>query len=223
MRVMVFCAGGNTGTQDIAFPHNSELKVNGGDVKANLRGLKNKTGSTRPVDITDSLRLRPTNYTNTVEFTYALTTKVFQRTCLPLAISSGLTSLLWRKKYYLCVILCKSNSPDVLLNQIQKKIRKETVIAERKNNTRSWGKNLLTPYLVTKKAHDPDIEATSLNLSLKCPLSYAILKRPCRGLSCTHIQCFDALSYLQLQEQGPQWLCPICNNPAPFEQLAVDE
>lgn len=76
MRVMVFCAGGNTGTQDIAFPHNSELKVNGGDVKANLRGLKNKTGSTRPVDITDSLRLRPTNYTNTVEFTYALTTKV---------------------------------------------------------------------------------------------------------------------------------------------------
>ena len=46
---------------------------------------------------------------------------------------------------------------------------------------------------------------------------------PCRGLSCTHIQCFDATSYLQLQEQGPQWLCPICNKPAPFDHLAVDE
>lgn len=49
------------------------------------------------------------------------------------------------------------------------------------------------------------------------------LSLPCRGLSCNHIQCFDATSYLQLQEQGPQWLCPICNKPAPFEQLAIDE
>lgn len=80
---MVFCAGGNTGTQDIAFPHQSELKVNGGDIKANLRGLKNKIGSTRPVDITDSLRLRPANYTNTVEFTYALTNKVIAYSSVP--------------------------------------------------------------------------------------------------------------------------------------------
>jgi len=75
MRVMVFCAAGNTGLQEISFPHQSELKVNGGDVKANLRGLKNKPGSTRPVDITNLLRLKPPGYPNTVEFTYALTTK----------------------------------------------------------------------------------------------------------------------------------------------------
>lgn len=49
------------------------------------------------------------------------------------------------------------------------------------------------------------------------------LQRPCRAVSCNHIQCFDATSYLQLQEQGPQWICPICNNPAPFNQLAIDE
>lgn len=75
MRVLVFCAGANTGPQDIAFPHQSELKVNGGDVKANLRGLKNKPGSTRPVDITDLLRLKIPNYANNIEFTYALTQK----------------------------------------------------------------------------------------------------------------------------------------------------
>lgn len=74
-RVMVFCAGDTSGMQDVAFPHQSELKVNGGEVKANLRGLKNKPGSTRPVDITKALRLRP-KYTNNVEFTYALTSKV---------------------------------------------------------------------------------------------------------------------------------------------------
>jgi E3 SUMO-protein ligase PIAS1 len=75
-RVMLFCAGENTGVQDIAFPHQSEFKVNGGEIKANLRGLKGKPGTTRPVDITDSLRLKPANYDNNVEFTYALTNKV---------------------------------------------------------------------------------------------------------------------------------------------------
>lgn len=76
LRVMVFCAAGNTGVQDVAFPYQCELKVNGGEVKANLRGLKNKPGSTRPVDITDSLRLRPASYANNIELTYALTQKV---------------------------------------------------------------------------------------------------------------------------------------------------
>ena len=75
-RVMVFCAADTSSVQHIAFPHQSELKVNGGDLKANLRGLKNKPGSTRPVDITSQLRLKPITYTNNIEFTYALTTKV---------------------------------------------------------------------------------------------------------------------------------------------------
>ena len=76
---------------------------------------------------------------------------------------------------------------------------------------------------VSKSANDPDVVATSQVLSLKCPLSYTRLRNPCRSTQCSHIQCFDATSYLQLQEQGPQWVCPICSKPAPFELLAVDE
>src|SRR5213592_4396624 len=91
MRVMVFCAAGNTGPQDIAFPHQSELKVNGGDIKANLRGLKGKPGTTRPVDITDSLRLKPPNYNNNIEFTYALTTKVKKHDPSPEATVSNMS------------------------------------------------------------------------------------------------------------------------------------
>jgi len=75
LKVLVFCAGEQSGRQDVAFPHQSEIKVNGGEIKANLRGLKNKPGSTRPVDITKELRLNPPTYSNTVELTYALTTK----------------------------------------------------------------------------------------------------------------------------------------------------
>ncbi|KAG7403756.1 E3 SUMO-protein ligase pli1 [Fusarium oxysporum f. sp. rapae] len=45
---------------------------------------------------------------------------------------------------------------------------------------------------------------------------------PCRGLSCKHLQCFDATTYIQLQEQSPQWECPICYIYVPFDVLAVD-
>jgi hypothetical protein len=81
----------------------------------------------------------------------------------------------------------------------------------------------LTRYIVVNKARDADIVATATVLSLKCPLSTLRMELPCRSVACKHNQCFDATSYLQLQEQGPTWLCPICNNSAPFDTLAVDE
>jgi E3 SUMO-protein ligase PIAS1 len=78
---MVFCASETFGSTDrngldISFPHNVELKCNGDEVKANLRGLKNKAGSTRPADITSMIRTKPPGYPNAVEMVYALTTKV---------------------------------------------------------------------------------------------------------------------------------------------------
>jgi E3 SUMO-protein ligase PIAS1 len=91
-RVMVFCTSDPASykASDIAFPHQVELKCNGEDVKANLRGLKNKPGSTRPADITHLLRKKQLGYRNEVEMVYALTNKVcpFDKycvlTCLPL-------------------------------------------------------------------------------------------------------------------------------------------
>ena len=78
MRLMVYCGAeagfGAFSKTDIAFPHQVELKVNQDDVKANLRGLKNKPGSTRPADITDAIH-KVERYENTLAITYALTTK----------------------------------------------------------------------------------------------------------------------------------------------------
>ncbi|KAI0180430.1 zf-MIZ-domain-containing protein [Hypoxylon sp. FL1284] len=183
-KVMLFCGGQSTGPQDIEFPHQSEIKVNGEEIKHNLRGLKNKPGSTHPVDITPFLRIKP-SYVNNIEFTYALTSK----------------------KFFLVLYVCKAHSIDELVAQIKsKKIPKSSVIRD-----------------ITRKAADEDVEATSQKLSLLCPLSYTRLKVPCRGASCNHIQCFDARSFMQLQEQGPTWNCPICYQPAPFETLAIDE
>ncbi|OTB20550.1 hypothetical protein K445DRAFT_51314 [Daldinia sp. EC12] len=195
-KLMVFCGSENVGLQDIQFPHQSEIKVNDDDVKHNLRGLKNKPGSTHPVDITPFLRLKQANYTNKVEFTYALTTKVRK----PKASRKT-------QKFYLALYVCKTHPIEELVTKIKaKRISKASVIRE-----------------ISKKANDPDVVATSQNLSLKCPLSYARLKVPCRGITCNHIQCFDANSFMQLQEQGPTWSCPICSKAAPFDTLAIDE
>lgn len=78
-RVMVYCAGDSGLTQftksDIAFPHQVELKVNLDEVKANLRGLKNRPGTTQPADVTSLIR-KKAHYPNNIVMTYALTQKV---------------------------------------------------------------------------------------------------------------------------------------------------
>lgn len=186
LKVMVFCAAEGGGRQDIAFPHQSEIKVNGGEIKANLRGLKNKPGSTRPVDITKELRLNIAQYSNNVEMTYALTSK----------------------KFYLVLYVVRSIPVTDLVKRLEngKRITEKSVVDDMLN-----------------KARDADIVTTASVLSLKCPLSTLRISLPIRSVTCRHNQCFDATSYLQLQEQGPTWSCPICNNPAPFDSLAVDE
>lgn len=76
---MVFCAAENTSGNsraEIAFPHQVELKCNDQEVKSNLRGLKNKPGSTRPADITSLLKKKIPRFPNNIEMVYALTTKV---------------------------------------------------------------------------------------------------------------------------------------------------
>ena len=78
IRVMVYCAAEAMSAfskVDIEFPYQIEIKVNQDEVKANLRGLKNKPGTTRPADITNLLRHKG-GYNNHLAVTYALTKKV---------------------------------------------------------------------------------------------------------------------------------------------------
>lgn len=45
---------------------------------------------------------------------------------------------------------------------------------------------------------------------------------PCRATTCTHIQCFDALLYLQMNEKKPTWVCPVCDKSALYQNLVID-
>ncbi|KOC15506.1 putative SUMO ligase SizA [Aspergillus flavus AF70] len=191
LRVMVYCAadtGLNQYTKsDIAFPHQVELKANLDEVKANLRGLKNKPGTTRPADVTDYIRKKP-GYPNHIVMTYALTTKA--------------------SRFFVLVSLVQRHPVEELVAELKmrKTISKDQVLREMKS-----------------RADDTDIVATSSVMSLKCPLSTLRIAVPCRSVICTHNQCFDAYSFLQLQEQAPTWSCPVCSKATSFESLQIDQ
>ncbi|KAI9824814.1 MAG: SUMO ligase siz1 [Phylliscum demangeonii] len=73
------------------------------------------------------------------------------------------------------------------------------------------------------QAQDTDIVTTSTVMSLKCPISTLRIDLPCRSMVCSHNQCFDAASFLQIQLQLPKWSCPICYKTVSFEGLVVDQ
>ncbi|KAK5947877.1 E3 SUMO-protein ligase pli1 [Knufia fluminis] len=120
-RAMVFCAAESFDSAwkpvEIAFPHHAEIRCNQDELKVNLKGLKNKPGSTRPVDITPFLR-KKAGFPNNVELVYALTNK-------------GANP----QKYLLLVNLVQKKSIDTLVEDLKrgKYLSKARVIQEMMN------------------------------------------------------------------------------------------
>lgn len=191
LRILLYCGTGIIGLNyvDVAFPNQLEVKINGDDVRANFKGLKNKPGSTKPTDISDKIRVHA-NYSNQLSITYALT----------------------QKRYSFAIYVAKYVPADTLTERIKRNqhgggiITKQTVLNE-----------------MTKANADPDIAATSVRMSLKDPISTLRITLPVRSISCSHNQCFDGSMFMQLQEQAPQWACPVCSKSVSYENLCVDK
>lgn len=49
------------------------------------------------------------------------------------------------------------------------------------------------------------------------------LKEPIRSKLCTHIQCFEASTWLAMNEQTPTFNCPQCNKVVKIADLFIDE
>ncbi|CDR47556.1 RHTO0S14e05204g1_1 [Rhodotorula toruloides] len=69
---------------------------------------------------------------------------------------------------------------------------------------------------------DEDVEASSFRLDLKDPLSFLRIAIPIRSAHCSHIACFDASIWFEMNEQTPQWQCPICNKTLKVDDIVVD-
>ena len=58
---------------------------------------------------------------------------------------------------------------------------------------------------------DADLTPVSETLTLRDPISISRIELPCKSWDCEHVACFDAQTFLSLNEQTPTWNCPICN------------
>ena len=143
LRIMVYCAADQVqrpafNQLDIAFPRQSELRVNGEIVKASLGGVKKKPGSTKPADITQHIRTSSAGH-NEIQLCYALTDKVW-RASLPSPCETNIPSdglwdggvLMFSQKYYYVINLVQTHSVDELVAKIKagNVISKERVIRE---------------------------------------------------------------------------------------------
>ncbi|KAL3867156.1 hypothetical protein ACJMK2_044379 [Sinanodonta woodiana] len=112
--------------------------------------------------------------------------------------------------YCVCVNLVKRLTSDILLSRLKQFGQRHP------DHTRALIKEKLT--------HDPDSEVatTSLRVSLMCPLGKMRIQIPCRAGTCSHLQTFDAMTFLMMNEKKPTWMCPVCDRPAPFHKLIID-
>ncbi|XP_066510526.1 E3 SUMO-protein ligase PIAS2-like isoform X2 [Hoplias malabaricus] len=142
---------------------------------------------------------RPLNITSLVRLSSALPNQI---------------SVTWApeigKTYSMSVYLVRQLTSPLLLQRLRMKgIRNP-------DHSRALIKEKLTA--------DPDSEiaTTSLRVSLMCPLGKMRLTVPCRAVTCSHLQCFDAALYLQMNEKKPTWICPVCDKKATYESLIID-
>ncbi|KAM8893782.1 E3 SUMO-protein ligase PIAS1-like isoform 2-T2 [Spinachia spinachia] len=188
-----FCLSETSCPQEDHFPPNLCVKVNG--KPCNLPGYLPPTKN----GVEPKRPSRPINITSLVRLS----------TTVPNTIVVSWTAEIGRS-HSMAVYLVKQQSSTLLLQRLRAKgIRNP-------DHSRALIKEKLTA--------DPDSEiaTTSLRVSLLCPLGKMRLMIPCRALTCSHLQCFDATLYIQMNEKKPTWVCPVCDKKAPYEHLIID-
>ncbi|KAI8847996.1 hypothetical protein BC829DRAFT_227070 [Chytridium lagenaria] len=115
------------------------------------------------------------------------------------------------RRFVLSLQLTRKYAVTSILENIisSKSISKQQIVAERELRARAV-------------VDDDEVVATSQMVSLKDPVAYCRIQVPSRASTCQHIQCFDLLTYLTLNERIPTWVCPICSKSALYENLIVD-
>uniref|UniRef100_A0AAV2L5G3 E3 SUMO-protein ligase PIAS1 n=1 Tax=Knipowitschia caucasica TaxID=637954 RepID=A0AAV2L5G3_KNICA len=188
-----FCLSETSCPQEDHFPPTLCVKVNG--KPCNLPGYLPPTKN----GVEPKRPSRPINITSLVRLS----------TTVPNTIAASWTSEIGRS-FSMAVYMVRQQTSAVLLQRLRAKgIRNP-------DHSRALIKEKLTA--------DPESEiaTTSLRVSLLCPLGKMRLMIPCRSVTCSHLQCFDATLYIQMNEKKPTWVCPVCDKKAPYEHLIID-
>ncbi|KAG5876389.1 hypothetical protein JTB14_005017 [Gonioctena quinquepunctata] len=189
---MRFCLLETTCEQEDYFPPNVIVKVNN-----KLCPLPNPIPTNKP-GVEPKRPPRPVNITQMVK----LSPTVANTITVSWAADYG-------RGYAITVALVHKLSSMDLLQRLKNKGIKNA------DHTRA---------LIKEKLNDDDCEiaTTSLRVSLMCPLGKMRMTTPCRAITCSHLQCFDASLFLQMNERKPTWNCPVCDKPSLYDNLVID-
>ncbi|KAK7573464.1 hypothetical protein V9T40_010655 [Parthenolecanium corni] len=114
------------------------------------------------------------------------------------------------KVYGFTIHLVEKYTSEELIEELVKKGERDAVITKAYLNEKLSGLG------------DDDIAATSLKVSLLCPLGKILMTLPVKATTCNHLQCFDGALYLKMNEVKSTWQCPVCNKCCFYEDLFID-
>ncbi|XP_055708340.1 E3 SUMO-protein ligase PIAS1 isoform X2 [Phlebotomus papatasi] len=188
-----FCLMDTTTEQDDYFPPNISVKVNGKQCQ-----LPNPIPTNKP-GVEPKRPPRPVNITGNVKLSPLVPNTVQVSWCTE-----------FNRGHVASIYLVKKLTSMQLLQRLKTKGIKAADV------TRALIKDKL------KEDADCEIATTMLRVSLICPLGKMRMTTPCRASTCSHLQCFDACLYLQMNERKPTWNCPVCDKQAIYENLVID-
>uniref|UniRef100_A0A1I8P4X5 SP-RING-type domain-containing protein n=1 Tax=Stomoxys calcitrans TaxID=35570 RepID=A0A1I8P4X5_STOCA len=188
-----FCLLETSCDQEDCFPPSVSVKVNN-----KLCQLPNVIPTNRP-NVEPKRPPRPVNVTSNVKLSPTVTNTITVQWCPD-----------YTRGYCIAVYLVKKLTSAQLLQRMKQKGVKPA------DYTRGLIKEKLT------EDADCEIATTMLKVSLNCPLGKMKMSIPCRASTCSHLQCFDASLYLQMNERKPTWNCPVCDKPAVYDNLVID-
>ncbi|XP_065570862.1 E3 SUMO-protein ligase PIAS2-like isoform X2 [Artemia franciscana] len=182
-----------TSEQDDCFPSNTGVKVNGKAVQ-----LPNPIPTNKP-GVEPKRPPRPVD---------------ISPYCNLSPIGSNSITVSWTpemyKNYVVAAYIVRKLSSQDLLQRMQKKGPWPI----------DYTKGLIKDKL--KVDRDSEIALTSLRVSVNCPLGKVRMVIPCRPTTCSHLQCFDASLFLQMNERKPTWMCPVCDKTILYDNLVID-
>lgn len=190
---MRFCLQETSCEQEDYFPPNIAVKVNG-----KLCPLPNPIPTNKP-GVEPKRPPRPVNISPLVKLSPTVGNQIHVS-----------WSFDYGRRYAIAVYLVKKLSSAELLTRLK---------------NRGVRYSDCTRGLIKEKLNedaDSEIATTSLRVSLACPLGKMRMSTPCRASTCSHLQCFDASLFLQMNERKPTWNCPVCDKPALYDNLVID-
>ncbi|XP_018360488.1 PREDICTED: E3 SUMO-protein ligase PIAS2 isoform X1 [Trachymyrmex cornetzi] len=190
---MRFCLQETSCEQEDYFPPNIAVKVNG-----KLCPLPNPIPTNKP-SVEPKRPPRPVNISPLVKLSPTVGNEI-----------RVTWSADYGRRYAIAVYLVRKLSSAELLSRLKNRGVRHS------DYTRGLIKEKLN------EDADSEIATTSLRVSLACPLGKMRMCTPCRASTCSHLQCFDASLFLQMNERKPTWNCPVCDKAALYDNLVID-